>query len=269
MTEQNKRHQVLFVGNREPAEMQPVVETVLELTATSELRFVTNIMEAIKFCSEENWSPDLLILCQNWSHEFRSQEINTLITTMPLARLVCCYGIWCESDGRNYDLLPFASRVQARLAAERIRYEWDVLAGVAQPLPLTASRDEMFSQQASQKLPCAISHPTVKIISPDRTLKEYWQELLVTTGWEMFNSKKNSSTPDLLLWDIDPWTEQIAMKIYSFHQKHPSVPIVGMMNACHPEDFSNATAQGIKEILPKLAPVQLLLERLIAIIAVD
>ncbi len=141
MTEQNKRHHVLFVGNREPAEMLPVVDVVLELTATSDLRFVVNIAEAIKLCSEENWFPDLLILCQNWSHEFRSEEINNLITTMPLARLVCCYGIWCESDGRNYDLLPFASRVQARLADERIRYEWDVLTGVTPPLSLTASRD--------------------------------------------------------------------------------------------------------------------------------
>ncbi len=68
-----------------------------------------------------------------------------MIGLYPLARLVCCYGPWCASDGRTRDIWPLAVRVPVDAAAERIRRELEVLSGRRQPLPLTASRDEDLS----------------------------------------------------------------------------------------------------------------------------
>ena len=62
----------------------------------------------------------------------------------PLARLVCGYGPWCASDGRTRDVWPLSIRVPAELAPRRVTLELEVLAGTRWPLPLTASRDEIF-----------------------------------------------------------------------------------------------------------------------------
>ena len=267
MTNSTEQHRILIVNNDNVAEMRMVVDVVKGLTTTGELEQVKNIPDALQFCSTKNWSPDLIILCQNWSHEFSEAEIHQLLTTLPLARLVCCYGYWCESDGRNYDLLPPGSRVQARLAKERIQYEWDVLKGIAVPVPLTARRDEIFHQQSKHELPEVTSHPTVSIFSPDRELKIYWQELLTTTGWNVLVPNTTSSRPQLLLYDLDPWSSALAKNVDALHEEHSDIPIVGMMNACRPEDYKEAISQGVTEILPKLIPAHLMLQQLIEILA--
>jgi hypothetical protein len=61
-----------------------------------------------------------------------------------LARLICCYGPWCASDGRTRDVWPLSIRVPTALASRRIDLELEVLTGTRWPLPLTASRDEIF-----------------------------------------------------------------------------------------------------------------------------
>ncbi len=260
----NQQHHILIVGDTTSREMQGVVTTLRELRTVDELRFVPNIPEALVLCDNEHWFPDLLILCQNWSHEFSEEEITNVLTTMPLARMVCCYGIWSEADGRNYDLLPFASRVQARLATERIRYEWDVINGKQPAVPLTANRYELFDNQLAEELPLAPANGSISIVSPDRSLREYWHELFTTTGWNVIADSENK-TGDLLLYDLDPWSSEMATSIISVHRDQSDLVIVGMMNACLPEDYAEATACGVAEILSKLAPAQLLLQSVIAL----
>jgi hypothetical protein len=94
--------------------------------------------------ADDGWHPELIIVCQHGSDEFTTPEVHRLIGLYPLARLVCCYGSWCASDGRTRDIWPLAVRVPVELAPERIRRELEVLAGRRRPLPLTASRDEIF-----------------------------------------------------------------------------------------------------------------------------
>ena len=96
-------------------------------------------MSEIDRSRQADWFPDLVIVCQHWPDEFSEHEIHRLLARYPLARVICCYGPWCRSDGRRRDLWPFAVRVPVEEAAGRIRREREVLAGRRQPLPLTAS----------------------------------------------------------------------------------------------------------------------------------
>jgi hypothetical protein len=90
-------------------------------------------------------SADLIVVCQSWSDEYTSREVAALLSAAPLARVLCVYGHWCDSDGRTRDIWPLAVRVPAAEFETRLRRELEVLEGTLPPLPLTASRTEIFA----------------------------------------------------------------------------------------------------------------------------
>ena len=110
-----------------------------------DVRIATSVAEAIAKCAADRWHADLIVVCQHWPDEYASGDVRELLRAFPLARLVCCYGPWCASDGRTRDVWPLAVRVPAVDAERRIDLELEVLAGDRWPLPLTASRDEIFA----------------------------------------------------------------------------------------------------------------------------
>jgi hypothetical protein len=132
--------QVLLIGNAESPEMRPAIEAVKRLAPAAEIRSV----ESFTGASSGDLQPDLVVVCQHWPDEFPPAEVGRLFRECPLARFVVCYGPWCASDGRTRAIWPLAVRVPANEADDRLRLELDVLGGERAPLPLTASRDEVF-----------------------------------------------------------------------------------------------------------------------------
>jgi hypothetical protein len=136
---------LLVIGDFFSPTMSPVrlaVESLVE--AGADVRLSKTVPETADAPPDDDWSPDFVIVCQHWSEEFTERDVLSLIGRFPLARLTSCYGPWCASDGRTRDIWPLAVRVPIEAAPERIRRELDVLAGRRRPLPLTASRDEIF-----------------------------------------------------------------------------------------------------------------------------
>jgi hypothetical protein len=139
------RYDVLVAGDLFSPDMQCVERRVEELARDNcDVRIFSNVSEALAKASAIAWHPDLVIVCQQWPDEYTTAEVRRLLGAFPLARRICCYGPWCASDGRTREVWPLSSRVPAMLAARRIDLELEVLAGTRWPLPLTASRDEIF-----------------------------------------------------------------------------------------------------------------------------
>jgi hypothetical protein len=108
---------------------------------------VVDLVELRRFV-EENGVPDLLILVQTWSDEFAFSELLGLPGIGPLSRMLCVYGPWCISDGRNRQNFPLALRLPLEDLRPALRCEWGQLVGQvppAAPLPWTAGRDEVFA----------------------------------------------------------------------------------------------------------------------------
>jgi hypothetical protein len=136
---------VLVVGDLFAPDMQRVERRVEEFArAKGDVRIFPNVAEARAKSSANGWQPDLVIVCQQWPDEYTAAEVRQVLAAFPLARLVCCYGPWCTSDGRTRDVWPLSIRVPATVAARRVDLEIEVLSGARWPLPLTASRDELF-----------------------------------------------------------------------------------------------------------------------------
>jgi len=135
----------LVLGDLFSPEMARVARRVEPLARDGcDVRVFQNVPEVLAKSSADGWHPDLVIACQHWPDEYTANEVRQLLRGFPLARLICCYGPWCASDGRTRDVWPLSIRVSAACAPRRIDLELDVIAGTRRPLPLTASRDEIF-----------------------------------------------------------------------------------------------------------------------------
>jgi hypothetical protein len=136
---------LLVIGEFFSPEMSAVRLCVEKLVAAgADLRLSPTVPAGTAGSNDPGWFPDLVVICQHWPDEFTERDVRRLLTLYPLARLTCCYGPWCQSDGRSRDIWPLAVRVPAAAAPDRLRRELDVIAGRTRPLPLTASRDEVF-----------------------------------------------------------------------------------------------------------------------------
>lgn len=141
-----KRFPALFViGDFFSPVMDPLRLCVEDLVRNGcDARFAASLPTTGEASAADDWFPDLVLVCQHWPDEFTERDMLRILALYPLARLTCCYGPWCQSDGRSRDIWPLAARVPVQAAAERIARELEVVAGTRRPLPLTASRDEVF-----------------------------------------------------------------------------------------------------------------------------
>lgn len=88
--------------------------------------------------------PQVILVLQHWPEEYRRNEIDLLYASFPLARLICCYGPWCATDGRSRQLWTPSVRVPLEDVQMRIEAEVQVALGERPPLERTAGLDEIF-----------------------------------------------------------------------------------------------------------------------------
>ena len=251
---------ILILGRTQAAEMQAVVASVRTHVSPRNIQTVSDIESASRLVSEENWFADLVVVCQNWPDEFSESDVQQLLSLFPLARWICCFGVWCESDGRNRDIWPPAIRTPARNAEARIRRELAVLKGTHPVLPLTASRDETYEFDYAVPFP-KTTGLRVRVNSPDLEYRRTLEAMLRAAGHHVIR-QPNDDIPDVLLWDADPWSERLAGEIQDFHARHPHVAIVALMTFAHPEMIEAIKACGARNVVPKLTSHVTLLEEL-------
>ncbi|MCH8829172.1 MAG: hypothetical protein IID45_06300 [Planctomycetes bacterium] len=244
---------VLILGQSESAEMRSVVETVRRESARGACRETVSVDAALKLPGE-HWFPDLVVVCQHFSDEFSRVDVRRLFVAFPLARWICCFGCWCESDGRTRDVWPLSVRVPARAATSRIGREFAVLRGAVDPLPLTGGRDEIFAFDDPGELPFSGRKETIAILSPDRPLRTWIRDLLASAGYETRTEMIPGSPPAVIVWDADPLTSDRWKQFESLRSRHPSCPVVALMNMACPQDEAELRAHGIQRVVAKLAP---------------
>jgi hypothetical protein len=135
---------ILVIGECDSRDMAPVREALAAECRGADVLRVRAIDDLQRPAAEEGWHPDLAIICQHWTREYTPADVRRLLELAPLARVMCCYGAWCASDGRNGTAWPLAVRVPVAGIAARLRRELEVLGGRRASLPLTASRDEVW-----------------------------------------------------------------------------------------------------------------------------
>lgn len=252
---------VLALGQSQTAEMIPLADFLQKRVASHHLRFQPDVASALELAKSE-WHPDLIVIFQNWPDEFTHENIRKLFSSFPLARWICCFGLWCESDGRNRDFWPLSTRVFARNAIIRIERELANCDNNRSPLPFTAGREEIFEYENSYDDVHPGNGETILVISPDRELRDWLADLLNSSGYSPMFSLKTGTSPDAILWDVDPLTERTRNELIRHKNNEPDMPIIPLMNFTHPEDSDFFREQGIPAAVAKLAPDRHLLDTL-------
>jgi hypothetical protein len=135
----NARVSILLCGELSTRHYGALREIISAECPLADLRAITTAQAA------DVAAADLIIISQTWSDEFTHDDVARLVSQAGSARLICCYGPWCASDGRTRSTWPLSVRVPQPEFRDRLRGELVVLGGTAQPLPLTADRDEIFA----------------------------------------------------------------------------------------------------------------------------
>jgi len=216
----NPTWQALAIGLEAPASAACLRE-FLTTCASLSLQQVNTAAEAITLLEQGSQAPDLLIIVQSWPQQYPDSQCQRLLHLAPLARRVCCYSPWCESEGRNCSSWPLAIRVPMDAAVWRLQQEIRVLNNSAAPLPITAGRDEAFAFQSQPGLgmPPQIA---VSIQTRDRGLSQTYRQLFRHDG-----HCPPAALADVILWDIDPWNERTRRWGLDLQAQAPRIPIVG------------------------------------------
>jgi len=251
MVMEDRPLRAVLLGDAQTVEMKPIARMLQEAVSIDDLCFVSDIPAADAAAQQTAWFPDLIVACQNRSDEFSRTDVDRLLSLFPLARWVCCFGAWCESDGRNRDIWPTAIRVPARCAWSRIQRELAVIRGKASPLPLTASRDEAFEFDSPGDVVPADTPCTVCVASPDAELRLWVADLLRTAGYEVV-VQFDQSVVDVLVMDVDPWNGRAAAELRDLCRRNSQLAVVALMTFAHPEDVQAIIACGADRVIAKL-----------------
>ncbi len=253
MTVQN----ALLVG-QSTTESAPIVDFVCRATVAQHR---TRLL--VPDGPNQDWFPDLVVVLQHWSDEFPLEQIHSTLASFPLARWVCCYGTWCESDGRNRpDTWPTGVRVPMRRAIARVRRELQVLDGTADPLPLTASRDETYAfdfppfakRQSDFDLSVGASpRKFAAVSSPDRAYRDMLQSALIHQGAMVV--PLTDKRVECVVCDLDPWSHREDV-IRALSVSHRVSERIGVTTMASPEAVRCYLNAGCHRVLPKFAPLQ-------------
>lgn len=250
---------VLLLGDCSTADLAPVAEIVRSLVSSENLREVTTI-EGLNQFAEDEWHPDHVVLCQNDPDEFSPTEVSQLLSQFPLARWHCCYGPWCDSDGRTRDLWPLALRIPADIAPSHLRRELSPSSS-GTVLPWTASRSEIFEEFAAGSLPQGLRSLRVSVSSPDRAWHDLWLCALRRAGCQILSADEISRA-QVLLWDADPWDDEGAGRISALHRKFPQIKVLAALGYYRADVAAQLQSCGAVSVISKLTSLSNALQTL-------
>lgn len=252
----------LVLGEAGPGEFQRVTGIVRRHVAADSLCWAADV-SAFRQATASGWWPDLVIVLQAWPDQFSADEVEALIELCPLARILCCFGPWCDSDGRTRSLWPLGVRVHAASFESRFEHELALLDGirdVCPPLPLTASRTEIFDFDFAQPAIRRRVDADVSVISPDRRFRDMIAAALQYRGVRAGNLG-DASGPAAIVFDADPWDSQRAKALTMIRTTHPQSQVIACVGFSRPHVESELRDAGADAVWFKLAPLADLIEQ--------
>ena len=262
---------VILIGNPRRREFSAFVAW---LCAQADLK-ISAQYETIPAAFEDNngeslGQVDMTIVLQSWPDQFTKRNVDRLVGHTLFRRLICCYGPWCESDGRNRDIWPDANRVPLRLVQRVVEWEVIRIARDEPAVPPTSARDEIFAYRLGEPedwapLP-ALKEMNAAIISPDAVLRKTAYRLLKDLGMKSLSlplirsngnrrikPKETSRGPvHIVLHDLDPWGTNVEESLAGVRRMFPMADVLGVATMPDAGLSSEIVDVDIRSVVPKL-----------------
>jgi hypothetical protein len=274
------RPHLLQIGPRVHREFQPLCVEIAAWSDRGDVR-LERINPDDLGARLTDVGPDVAVFCQSTPDEWSPGEVDEVIGAWPLTRILCCYGSWCDSDGRTRSTWPFALRVPVAQAAAQLQRELRALASGQCAAPPTASREEAFAwfyaESPSESPPAsARARVEVLVVTPDRAYAEALCALCTAEGWPVRwiappllpTSPPGSDASRVVLWDVDPLPRDssgLARSMTSVKERTSAAAVVALTGFPRAEVTERLSAAGARAVVPKLAPAATLRECLLNI----
>jgi hypothetical protein len=255
---------VLILGDSRPDEFQPALELVRRHVEALSLRTAADLPAFRQIT--DGWFPDFVVVLQAWPDQYSADEVYSLFSCFPLARCVCCFGPWCDSDGRTRSIWPLAVRVPAAAFASRFQKELRLMANgrdARPPLPWTASRTESFEFDFDLPPAHDPSARGVSLISPDRRFCNMLAAAVEAAGFHVLESHITDQ-PAAIVFDADPWDSDRATALAIVRSAHRRSQLVACVGFQRPHVDAELRRGGVDGVWFKLAPLSELVEYLAA-----
>ncbi len=252
----------LILGDTAPDEFRPAVELINRHVSPGSRRSAADF-KSMRPVIGDAWIPDLVIALQAWPDQYSADDVAELISSCPLARIVCCCGPWCDSDGRTRTIWPLGVRVPAAAFANRFEHELAVLAGAPDaglPLPLTASRTEIFEFDFARAAAPRHVARDFSTLSPDRRFRDMVKSALQSSGLSPVDMS-GASRPGTIIFDADPWDSDRAAALTSLRRHHPQSRLIACIGFSRPHLETELRDAGANAIWFKIAPLADLIEQ--------
>ncbi len=200
-------------------------------------------------------SAKLVVVLQQWPDEYPPADVLRLIGAAPLARLLVCYGPWCDSDGRTRGVWPLGSRVPLAAAPWRLQQELQRLRDTFPPLPLTANRNETYAyvrchRPAQHHSPAEKSESlSIAIGACEPVLGGWLEDVLTAAGHSIVGVGTPSA--DLLLWDADPWGAASRRQLAALRAASCGASVVALCGFPRPREIRELRAAGVAAVILK------------------
>jgi hypothetical protein len=251
---------VLLLGDPALDDFRPAVETIRHRVPGERIREATGAHDLAALVGAEGWHPDLIVVLQSWPDQFSENDVHKLLALCPLARIVCCFGPWCDSDGRTRSIWPLAVRIPIAAARGRLIRELALLDNdndPAAPLPLTASRAEIFdndSRAPADKSPENVRATAAAVISPDRPFRRMLEAAARDWGYRVHESSQGDA-PAVIFFDADPWDVQRMIILRTIREAHPQAKLVACAGFPRPDLGTALRENGADDVWFKLSPL--------------
>lgn len=256
---------VLIVGDLFRAEAVPLADWIKAALQPVDRRDYRNTTAAFQHLSHGSWVPDLAIVFQSFPDEYSTGDLEQLLALAPLVRLVVCCGAWCESDNRTRSCWPVAVRVPMHSARSKLQQEWDLLReqGNVPPLPLSASREEVFAFDHADMRPAASLH--IAVDTPDPAYRSFLIELLNQHGFAPHASQSSPGPCDAIVFDADPLNCWRQARLQELRELYPGRPVVAVSSAMLAQDIEQLMELKAAVVVAKLGSQQRLLDAILSV----
>lgn len=274
---------VLVIGDPRLGHFESIVRLVRRSVGDQAVRIAADFSQLENVTAQADGEPRLIVILQTWPDQFSMTEANALIAKFPLARIVCCCGPWCDSDGRTRSIWPLAVRVSPATFAPRFEHELRIaekaplkpllpaaspklatrIGKPDQPLPLTASRSEIFEFDFDGPPTRFSSTITAAVLSPDRAWRVMLSTALANCGAQML-PEAAADRASVVLFDADPWNARRASQLAIFRQAHPNTLLVACSGFPRPDLDAAMRESGADHVWFKLEPLDSLAQLMIA-----
>ena len=253
-----------LVGDAHSAEMSLVPEAAARHLRGWELREFRGLNPLLTDGPADGFFPDLVLVCQRWRDEYSAHAVREGLAQFPVARWICVYGAWCESEGRHGSRWPMAVRVPLRTLETRLATEAAVVKGDIPALALTAARDEVFEFDTQNKYPRHEgSEVRVAIHSPDRELRGWLSDLCSQAGLTVDSPPGESGSARIVIADFDPLTEATRVQLRAQRQNNPESKVVALLGLAPPEVIKDLETEGVAKVVSKLSPAAQILAEIL------